>query len=104
MRKLEAIRARGRAREISLRPLTVADLGALIADTLRIAADEAAPLAALVHEKTAGNPFFVIQFLHGLADEGLLAFDHARGRWSFDLAGIERSTTPTTSSSSSPRS
>ena len=42
-----------------------------------------------MHEKTAGNPFFAIQFLHGLADEGLLAFDHARGRWSFDLAGIE---------------
>src|SRR5262249_31078269 len=42
----------------------------------------------LVHAKTDGNPFFVIQFLHVLADEGLLAFDHARGRWSWDMGGI----------------
>ena len=89
MRKLEAIRARGGPREISLRPLSGADLGALIADALRVNSDEAAPLAELVHEKTAGNPFFAIQFLHGLADENLLAFDHTRGRWSFDLAAIE---------------
>ena len=41
-----------------------------------------------MHAKTDGNPFFVIQFLHVLADEGLLAFDHERARWSWDLAGI----------------
>jgi PAS domain S-box-containing protein len=41
-----------------------------------------------VHAKTDGNPFFVFQFLHVLADEGLLAFDHERVRWSWDLGGI----------------
>ena len=34
------------------------------------------PLAQLVHEKTAGNPFFAIQFISALAEEGLLTFDH----------------------------
>ena len=48
----------------------------------------AAPLAQLVHEKTAGNPFFAIQFLHSLAEEGLLAFDHDAARWSWDLDRI----------------
>ena len=48
----------------------------------------AAPLAQLVHEKTAGNPFFVIQFLHTLAEEGLLAFDHDAARWRWDLERI----------------
>jgi predicted ATPase len=38
-----------------------------------------------VHGKTAGNPFFAIQFISALADEGLLAFDHGNGRWSWDL-------------------
>ncbi len=48
----------------------------------------AAPLAELVHAKTAGNPFFVLQFLQALADEGLLAFDHEAQRWSWDLDRI----------------
>jgi predicted ATPase len=39
----------------------------------------AQPLAQLVHEKTGGNPFFAIQFLTALAEEGLLAFDPGRG-------------------------
>src|SRR5262249_55915442 len=38
---------------------------------------------------TDGNPFFVIQFLHALADEGLVAFDHERTRWSWDLGAID---------------
>ena len=41
-----------------------------------------------MHAKTAGNPFFVIQFLYVLADEGLVAFDHEQARWSWDLDGI----------------
>src|SRR4029453_2953320 len=77
-----------RVQDIKLTRLTTIDLGSLVADTLRCDAEQVDPLAALVHTKTAGNPFFVIQFLHVLADEGLLAFDHERGRWSWDLAGI----------------
>jgi predicted ATPase len=88
MRKLEAIRATGRVQDIKLAPLTTNDLGNLVADSLRCDAELTAPLAGLVHVKTDGNPFFVIQFLHALADEGLLAFDHERVRWSWDLEGI----------------
>jgi PAS domain S-box-containing protein len=88
VRKLELLRATGRVHDIQLAPLTAADLGALLADSLRSDAQQVAPLAGLVHAKTAGNPFFVIQFLQVLADEGLLAFDHKHGRWSFDLGGI----------------
>jgi PAS domain S-box-containing protein len=88
MRKLEAIRETGRVQDIKLGPLTIDDLGGLVADSLRTDAEQAGPLAALVYAKTDGNPFFVIQFLHVLADEGLLAFDHEQARWSFDLGGI----------------
>ena len=48
----------------------------------------AAPLAQLIHEKTTGNPFFAIQFISALADEGLLSFDYGRTRWSWDLKRI----------------
>ena len=46
------------------------------------------PLARLVHEKTAGNPFFAIQFMTALAEEGLLTFDHDDAHWCWDLDRI----------------
>jgi PAS domain S-box-containing protein len=86
MRALEAIRKTGAAvQEIVLAPLTREDVSQLIADSLRCEPERTAPLAALVHEKTAGNPFFTIQFLTSLAEEGLLKFEH---RWSWDLTRI----------------
>jgi hypothetical protein len=75
--------------EIILAPLTCQDLGRLIADSLHCEPERATPLARLVHDKTAGNPFFAIQFISALADEGLLAFDHGAGRWAWDLDRID---------------
>ena len=46
------------------------------------------PLAQIIHDKTTGNPFFTIQFIASLAEEGLIAFDHGEGRWSWDLNRI----------------
>ena len=89
MRKLEAIRASGAVvREIVLAPLTEGDLRQLISDSLRCEAEPTASLAQLVHEKTGGNPFFAIQFISALAEEGLLTFDHGARQWSWDLERI----------------
>ena len=86
MRKLDAVRKAGAfVQEISLAPLAPEDLGRLIADTLNCAPGDAAPLARLVHEKTSGNPFFAIQFISALAEEGLLRFDHDAARWRWEL-------------------
>jgi PAS domain S-box-containing protein len=90
IRKLEAIRqAAAIVHEIILAPLGREDLGRLIADFLHGEPGRVMPLAQLVHEKTAGNPFFAIQFLSALAEEGLLVFDHDGGRWSWDLTRIQ---------------
>ena len=88
-RKLEAIKnAGGKVEEITLAPLAREHLGQLIADALRCESERAAPLAQLVHEKTGGNPFFAIQFISTLAEEGLLTYDHEAARWSWDLNRI----------------
>lgn len=87
-RRLDAIRSMGALKEIVLAPLGLEDLGRLVADALHCTPACSAPLARLVHEKTAGNPFFAIQFLTALADEGLVAFDHQQARWSWDLERI----------------
>jgi predicted ATPase len=71
-----------------MEPLTREDLQQLIADALHCEREHAGPLAALVHDKTTGNPFFAIQFLAALFDEGLLTFEHVEGRWSWDLTRI----------------
>jgi predicted ATPase/signal transduction histidine kinase len=90
MRKLEAIRQAGaRVHEILLAPLTCEDLGRLIADSLHCEPERVTPLARLVHEKTAGNPFFALQFISALAEEALLTFDHGSARWCWDLSRIQ---------------
>jgi len=49
-----------------------------------------AGLSELVLRKTAGNPFFVAQFLKSLHQESLLTFDYGEKRWDFDLERIHR--------------
>jgi predicted ATPase len=89
MRRIEAIRNAGASvNEVRLLPLAREHVDQLIADALHCEPGCAAPLGQLVYEKTAGNPFFVIQFLFALADEGLLAFDDRACRWSWDVARI----------------
>ena len=89
MRKLDAIKAAGgKVVEIKLSPLAQEHVGQLVADALRCELERAAPLAKLVHVKTGGNPFFAIQFLSSLVEEGLLTFDHDGARWSWDIDRI----------------
>src|SRR5580704_11062459 len=87
--KLEAMRRAGvMLQEIALAPLTSEDMEQLVANSLHCEPDQGRALAELVHEKTTGNPFFAIQFISELADEGLLAFNHGEGRWTWDLSRI----------------
>ncbi len=89
VRKLDAIRQAGAiVQDIVLAPLGRDDLGQLLADSLHGEPERSAPLAELIHEKTTGNPFFAIQFISTLADEGLLTFDYGEGRWLWDLRRI----------------
>jgi len=86
---LDAIREVGaRMQEIVLAPLRVDDIDRLVADALHSEQNAAQPLAQLVYEKTSGNPFFAIQFLTALADEGLLRFNDGEARWTWDLNRI----------------
>jgi PAS domain S-box-containing protein len=89
MRTLEAIRKAGApVEEIVLAPLGIDDVGRLVADALHCEADSSHPLAKLVHEKTGGNPFFTIQFLTALAEEGLVRRDPDAAAWIWDVARI----------------
>ncbi|HEV2731842.1 MAG TPA: histidine kinase, partial [Terriglobales bacterium] len=89
VRKLQSMRQAGALlQDIVLSPLTREDLGQLIADSLHCEPGHDESLANLVYDKTTGNPFFAIQFISALFEEGLLTFDHVKGRWSWDLNRI----------------
>ena len=73
---------------IALAALGADQLTTLVAETLHVPVAQAEPLAALVRQRTRGNPFFVLQLLSELRAEGLLAFDAERQAWSWDLERI----------------
>ncbi|HBR00802.1 MAG TPA: serine/threonine protein kinase, partial [Cyanobacteria bacterium UBA11691] len=75
---------------ITLAPLSQADLNDLVADTLSCSQKLAGPLSELVYQKTKGNPFFATQFLKGLHEDGLIAFDRDKGYWHCDLTEVRQ--------------
>ncbi|MDZ8187728.1 MAG: AAA family ATPase [Nostoc sp. ChiSLP02] len=77
------------ATEIVLSPLALRYVNELISDTLRCSLFKSQPLAQLVFDKTAGNPFFVNEFLKTLYQENLLSFDYSQRAWQWDLKQIE---------------
>jgi len=81
-------RAGTRVGRIALNPLKREHLEQLSADALHCATARAAPLARLILAKTQGNPFFFIQFLSELQQEGLIAFYTEQRAWTWDMARI----------------
>ncbi|MEO0986155.1 MAG: ATP-binding sensor histidine kinase [Cyanobacteria bacterium J06639_14] len=77
---------------LTLKPLATEHIHRLVADTLLCETEVAAPLTALVYQKTQGNPFFTTQFLYGLHAENLITFDSVAGYWQCDLTQIQQLT------------
>jgi len=73
---------------VKLSALEPGDVADLLRDALQCEAEQITPLAALVFQKTDGNPFFISQFLSFLQRDGLIEFDYRAGRWIWDLRRI----------------
>ena len=76
--------------DLALRSLSTADVQAWLADVLGRPARRVHALAAVVHEKTQGNPFFMTMFVRMLHQEKQLRFDHGTHRWRWALVPIKR--------------
>ncbi len=61
---------------IQLRPLPLDQLHALLEQLVE---DETARLASLLHVETAGNPFFLVETLRALIEQGVLYADDGKG-------------------------
>ncbi|NER40039.1 MAG: AAA family ATPase, partial [Oscillatoria sp. SIO1A7] len=73
---------------IVLEPLASDRINHLVAATLSCDLELADPLTELVYQKTKGNPFFTTQFLKGLHQDGLIAFNLKLGYWECDLSKV----------------
>jgi predicted ATPase/signal transduction histidine kinase len=84
----EVRRAGAHVSNVVLGPLSNEHLNVFISDALHCRIDDAALLAELVKEKTAGNPLFAIQFLTALHEERLIEFDGEKETWRWNIAKI----------------
>jgi len=64
------------------------DVELMLKDLMSLSQEQAMELAELVHAKTAGNAFFVKQFLLSLHHNGLLSFNLGSMKWVFDLEKV----------------
>lgn len=78
-------------RTIPLASLSFTELAGLLNDTFNSRSEKIDQLTRLVYKKTAGNPFFVIQFLMTLHTRGLILFDGREHRWTWDIERIRNS-------------
>ncbi len=74
---------------ITIGPLDVNSINRIIMNALMCNAERSMPIAKLIDKKTAGNPFFVIQFLKSLYDNRLLELDPRTG-WHWDIDQINK--------------
>jgi PAS domain S-box-containing protein len=76
-----ATHAQGELVDVELDGLDRHAMGALVADVLATDAPAVAGLAAALHERTEGNPYFALQYLSRLADERHLVRHGSDWRW-----------------------
>ena len=74
--------------KVVLQPLTLGEVSCLVSDALRSEPANVEPLAALISEKTDGNPFFAIQFILELEQDELLRLDPGAASWNWNIDRI----------------
>ena len=75
---------------VHLGPLSPVHITELLTEVLQCDSDRAKPLAALLAQKTGGNPFFLNEFLFTLHKERLLRFEKQPCAWQWDEEEIRR--------------
>ena len=74
---------------ITLKPLSLTHINQFISDVLYYTLEAGRPLAEIIKEKTDGNPFYMIQFLHVLYEEKILYFDYGASCWRWDIDRVK---------------
>ncbi len=73
---------------LRLKPLKFEEVSQLVKDSIESTHAETEKLSELVYKKTAGNPFFVSQFMYKLYNDGRIAFSSETQEWIWNLDAI----------------
>ncbi|MBW4507672.1 MAG: AAA family ATPase [Scytonematopsis contorta HA4267-MV1] len=86
---IEEIEKKRTVNNINLQPVSANHVLELVAETLNHKKEYCEPLAKLIFNKTAGNPFFIVQLLQTLKQESLLTFDFNQQKWLWNIEEIQ---------------
>ena len=75
-------------KHLELGPLTDESIYSIVSSFLSRYNEDCRKLAKVIHEKTLGNPFFVMQFLQTLYKRKYLFYDASNG-WNWDIKKIQ---------------
>lgn len=78
-------------RRMSLPPISLQATERMLADLFSDSVDEERSLAALIHRKTGGNPFYIRELLLLSRERGWISYDRSKAAWIRDLEKIEQS-------------
>ena len=73
---------------VEVNNLSCAQVNDMIAQLTQLSLPTTLPLAQIVHDKTRGNPLFVVQFLDVLQRRRLLRYSMTSYQWTWDAAEI----------------
>lgn len=76
-------------KNIKLAPLQKEAINQLCSEALGRKPDETIELVSLIHLKTGGSPFFIIQFLENLYDRGFIYLNPVNHSWTWQLEKVE---------------
>ena len=79
---------RGKMQYLHLVNLDITAVTEIISNVLNCDAENAYGLSKIVHEKTFGNPFYIIEFLKYCNEKKLLYYDVSVKRWMWNESGI----------------
>ena len=73
----------------SLRNLSVESVAQIISEALFRSVEEILDLAAVIHQKTSGNPLALREFLVRLNNQGIITFNRDHREWDWDIKRLE---------------
>ncbi|WP_283214711.1 helix-turn-helix transcriptional regulator [Paenibacillus sp. HWE-109] len=75
-------------RHIQLSPLSLAQMNRIVMEALNSTANTTLSLTELLYHRSGGNPFHFKQILLRLQDDSILAYNHDKRCWQWDLGRI----------------